>query len=320
MDAFEIRMQFLQHLRRLTSAAQSINKVVAFLLKHSRVQTAASSTHQLHHETDLTLSSAPASASALAAAGVATETVASSNLTTPTTTTTTITTSTTAAVDATHEEADLWECILEELGEKASINTKINLFYMLDSLLAASAANEMPAWKAFVARDLEKVVALTVPRDVGEGVLNRMSAMQVLDSWKTRRLFPSARLDALLDSLRHASFASASVPASIIGEAPAQTKTATTFSRNDILRRIEDDRERHKRLRERIWVLPSLEAEFDQAWEAAATASAPSTLTGSEVAAAGTTKLQEADYAAMELENARCFGAGIAVGVGVGLA
>jgi len=308
MDAFEIRMQFLQHLRRLTSAAQSINKVVAFLLKHSRVQTAASSTHQLHHETDLTLSSV--------SAGVAAETVASSNLTTPTTTTTTSTT-TTAAVDATHEEADLWECILEELGEKASINTKINLFYMLDSLLAASAANEMPAWKAFVARDLEKVVALTVPRDVGEGVLNRMSAMQVLDSWKTRRLFPSARLDALLDSLRHASFASTSVPASTTGEAAAaaaaaaaaQTKTATTFSRNDILRRIEDDRERHKRLRERIWVLPSLEAEFDQAWEEPASA----LLTRSE-AAAGTTKLQEADYAAMELENARCFGVGVGVG------
>ena len=34
------------------------------------------------------------------------------------------------------------------------------------------------------------------------------------------------------------------------------SQSQQTFSRNDILRRIEDDRERHKRLRERIWVLP----------------------------------------------------------------
>lgn len=67
---------------------------------------------------------------------------------------------------------------------------------------------------------------------------------QVLKSWKTRRLLPVARLEALLDKLQNATFP------------PTDSSTSTTFSRNDILRRIEDDRERHKRLRERIWVLP----------------------------------------------------------------
>jgi CTD kinase subunit gamma len=66
---------------------------------------------------------------------------------------------------------------------------------------------------------------------------------QVLKSWKTRRLLPTVQLDGLLTKLQSATF-------------PTDTSSNTHFSRNDILRRIEDDRERHKRLRERIWVLP----------------------------------------------------------------
>lgn len=66
----------------------------------------------------------------------------------------------------------------------------------------------------------------------------------MLKSWKTRRLLPVTKLDALLDKLQNATFP------------PSDHDSSTAFSRNDILRRIEDDRERHKRLRERIWVLP----------------------------------------------------------------
>lgn len=65
-----------------------------------------------------------------------------------------------------------------------------------------------------------------------------------MKSWKTRRLLPVAQLDLLLDKLQKAVFP------------PGENGSGTTFTRNDILRRIEDDRERHKRLRERIWVLP----------------------------------------------------------------
>ena len=71
-----------------------------------------------------------------------------------------------------------------------------------------------------------------------------MFRWQVLRSWKTRRLLSVAKLDALLNKLQTASFT------------PSDNTSSTTFSRSDILRRIEDDRERHKRLRERIWVLP----------------------------------------------------------------
>ena len=310
----QIRMQFLSHLRRLTSAAQSINKVVSFLLKHS--------------------SQAPTRPGRAAAS---------------------------------HSEADLWECILEEL-EKSSINAKINIFYMLDSLLDQSLAMGVESYRELVKNDLEKVVNLTVPRDTREGVLNRMStlqvskklscsfnashakfryaSLQVLQSWQIRRLFPGPVLEALLQELKSLRFPTSSVASQQV------------FSRNDILRRIEDDRERHKRLRERIWVLPvpplvdlpanpklstvlgttasnspaspaspaatepklvslagyakkeaqrdsngdaavtaketALDVEFEQAWNS--------------VSESYRIKLEDADLQAMERENARCFG------------
>ena len=42
-----------------------------------------------------------------------------------------------------------------------------------------------------------------------------------------------------------------------------------TISKEDILRRFEEDRERHKKLRETVWVVPNRppDAEFNQAWD-----------------------------------------------------
>lgn len=48
-----------------------------------------------------------------------------------------------------------------------------------------------------------------------------------------------------------------------------QSTSRQDITKEDILRRIEEDRERHKRLRESIWVIPTNDDnwEFSQAWE-----------------------------------------------------
>lgn len=173
----QTRMQFLQHLRRLTSAAQSITKVVVFLLKHSQPHQAQPTNHLPANPTTTTTGdpttdkSSNATGSLTLSSLATTVTDANANPTTTTTTTT---------IAPTHEEADLWECIVEELGsERASINAKINIFYMLDSLLDHSLTANFPAWPAFIQRDLDKVLRFTVPTHLREGVLNRMSALQV---------------------------------------------------------------------------------------------------------------------------------------------
>lgn len=55
----------------------------------------------------------------------------------------------------------------------------MNIFYMLDSLLDQSLALGIEGYRELVKTDLEKVVALAVPENMREGVLNRMSTMQV---------------------------------------------------------------------------------------------------------------------------------------------
>lgn len=49
----------------------------------------------------------------------------------------------------------------------------------------------------------------------------------------------------------------------------ANLKATNAIGKEDILRRIEEDRERHKRLRESLWVVPpdDEDYEFNQAWE-----------------------------------------------------
>ncbi|ORX35577.1 CTD kinase subunit gamma CTK3-domain-containing protein [Kockovaella imperatae] len=142
---------------------------------------------------------------------------------------------------------DLWECILDE-SAKGSLNTRINILYFLDSLLDTSLALGPPdaPYASLIARNLGKIVSRVVP-ETREGVLNAKAARQILESWRTRRLLESGTIDEAVQML----------------ETRKPTTTEITkrsrddaFSRSDILRRMEEDRERHKRLRERIWILP----------------------------------------------------------------
>ena len=72
----------------------------------------------------------------------------------------------------------------------------------------------------------------------------------MLESWRTKRVIEHQTLDdilATLDSRR----ATATLPSST--SAPA---AAHALDPHEIRRRMEEDRERHKRLRERRWVQP----------------------------------------------------------------
>ncbi|GAA5834972.1 hypothetical protein JCM3766R1_002057 [Sporobolomyces carnicolor] len=197
MDPFEIRMQFLTLISRLTSSLASLSKVSVFALKHAQKCS-----------------------------------------------------------------DDIWDCYLDELTHSPSLNHRINMMYLLDLMLDKEGPKMVNkssvggivgqgSYRALVERDLDKVVDQVVPRESKQGVLNHMSAMQVLKSWKTRRLLDGETLDKVTSSLEDRRNESHSY-----ADESASSTTFTDFSRNDIVRRIEDDRERHKRLRERIWVLP----------------------------------------------------------------
>ncbi|KAF8589510.1 hypothetical protein K439DRAFT_1383407 [Ramaria rubella] len=188
MDPFEVRMQFLAQLKRLTASQQSIQKIVTFALKYfSRCG------------------------------------------------------------------EDLWDCIVEEC-QKGSTNTRINILYLLDSLCETSLASRSSSsggtfYVDYVTKDLAKIVELVVP-DGRAGLLNLMSTTQgVLESWRTKRVIDPTKVDEVLVRLDRRK--------ELIHDLPSINEH---FPTPEVQKRIEEDRERHKRLRERRWVQPSTRA------------------------------------------------------------
>ena len=76
---------------------------------------------------------------------------------------------------------------------------------------------------------------------------------QVLESWRTKRVIDHQKLDDVLSTL-DGRRAGASLPSS--ASAASGTPAALTLDPFEIKKRMEEDRERHKRLRERRWVQP----------------------------------------------------------------
>ncbi|KAG0706060.1 CTD kinase subunit gamma CTK3-domain-containing protein [Suillus ampliporus] len=161
---------------------------------------------------------------------------------------------------------DLWECIIEEC-QKGSINHRINILYFLDSLCETSLlakAHQLPEqgsssskqinnalYVDYVSRDLTQIVECVVP--VGrQGLPNLPSTKQILENWRTKRIIEPQKVDEVLSLLSSRDVAP---DATSTSAAPSTTaKSEPHLSRGEIFKRIEEDRERHKRLRERRWV------------------------------------------------------------------
>jgi len=162
---------------------------------------------------------------------------------------------------------DLWECIEEEC-QKGTLNTRINILYMLDSLCesslvaygalqsqsqshpstsgaaAAMQIQKEPFYIGFVRKDLFKLVDMVVPEG-REGLANLMSTTQILQTWRTKRVFEPSLIDEVMQMLERRKEHMHDM---------SSISHSTMLNRNEITKRIEEDRERHKRLRERRWV------------------------------------------------------------------
>ncbi|KAI6124666.1 CTD kinase subunit gamma CTK3-domain-containing protein [Pisolithus croceorrhizus] len=163
---------------------------------------------------------------------------------------------------------DLWECVMEEC-QKGSINHRINILYFLDSLCETSllaktyqppqpvesSSQAKQANNAFyvdyVARDLAQIVECVVP--VGrQGLPNLTSTKQILQNWRAKRVIDPQKVDDVMQIL--STRQSQATESSGTGPTAANKSTEPHLSRGDVVKRIEEDRERHKRLREKRWV------------------------------------------------------------------
>ena len=81
---------------------------------------------------------------------------------------------------------------------------------------------------------------------------------QILEDWRSKRVLDPQKVDDALEVLNTRNVADEnSPPPSPLARAPPRQEA---LPRDEIFKRIEADRERHKRLRERRWVQPIMHA------------------------------------------------------------
>ncbi|KAG0258130.1 hypothetical protein BGZ95_005048, partial [Linnemannia exigua] len=170
---------------------------------------------------------------------------------------------------------DLYNCIIEELEQTKSLNTRMNIFYVLDSICHQSHKAGFSGYIDLIQKNLPKIIECVTPSGP-KGNVNVAGTKKILELWRVRKLFSDSAIDKVEKPLLSRELG-----------ANAPTSLDTGFTKDDILKRMDEDRERHKRIREEIWIRPSEEdpeAEFLQNWD--------------EVS-----DLDEVDYEDMEGEN-----------------
>ncbi|KAF9260570.1 hypothetical protein L218DRAFT_962384 [Marasmius fiardii PR-910] len=161
---------------------------------------------------------------------------------------------------------DLWDCIVEEC-QKGTINARINILYFLDSLcetclllktnsLGSISNNNL--YVDYVSRDLPKIVENVVPPG-REGLPNLVSTRQILENWRSKRVIDPQVIDTVISTLEARQVETQNDPPEPEHDAPtiARPPKTSRLPRQEVFKRIEEDRERHKRLRERRWVQPT---------------------------------------------------------------
>lgn len=162
-------------------------------------------------------------------------------------------------------DEDLHSCILEQL-EKNNMNNRANIMYFLEHLCQASLRENYPNYIRMLQRDIIRVIEAVCPIDgsgaanirVVRGVLNKLQHMSVLTANTV------SELDVVLKGREGSAH-----PFMDDDDAAAASNSrkdgGTRLDKRQIEQRIEEDRERHKRLRENIWAVdegPDGDAEF----------------------------------------------------------
>lgn len=144
---------------------------------------------------------------------------------------------------------DLWECILDEC-KAGSINRRINLLFLIDAIFTDETLSPSirTLFRVHLERDLYLLFDLAVPEGRWDALLNVPAVTKILAAWKVRLVLDRGLLEDVETMLE--------VRKATLYALSPERRNSTLLPANEMQRRIEEDRERHKRLRERSWILP----------------------------------------------------------------
>lgn len=145
--------------------------------------------------------------------------------------------------------SELWECVLDEC-KAGSINRRINLLFLIDAIFTDETLSPSirSLFRTYLERDLYTLFDLAVPEGRWDALLNVPAVTKILSAWKARFVLDRSTLEDLETMLE--------VRKASLYDLSPERRNSTLIPPSDMQRRIEEDRERHKRLREKSWVLP----------------------------------------------------------------
>ncbi|MCJ1246037.1 hypothetical protein MMC30_003241 [Trapelia coarctata] len=175
-------------------------------------------------------------------------------------------------------DEDLHSCILEQL-EKNSMNNRANIMYFIEHLCEMAQKENHLNFVRMVQKDIFQIVDAVAPSD-GAGAANVKVVRRVLQGLQQKSVLQTeivVEIEACLkerDTLPEHAALSPIDPnepgESHLTQASLKTTGATRLDKRQIEQRIEEDRERHKRLKEGIWgVGPDDDDEFNKLWDEA---------------------------------------------------
>ncbi|KAH7348927.1 CTD kinase subunit gamma CTK3-domain-containing protein [Rhexocercosporidium sp. MPI-PUGE-AT-0058] len=187
-------------------------------------------------------------------------------------------------------DEDLHSCILEQLERSGnSMNNRANIMYFIEHLCDMAARENHYDYIRMMQRDILRMVDAVAPED-GSGAANVKVVRKVLQALQTKSFLLAQTVseieellkerDTLPDNIGLSSPIDPSTPLAPSSSSKSKMSAPQRLDKKQIETRIEEDRERHKRLRENIWAipkaapgnsfnggLPGVGDEFDKLWD-----------------------------------------------------
>jgi CTD kinase subunit gamma len=162
------------------------------------------------------------------------------------------------------------------------MNNRANIMYFIEHLSDMAARENHQDYVRMMQRDILRIVDAVAPED-GSGAANVKVVRKVLQGLQHKNFLLAQTVTEIEECLKERDTA----PDAIGLSSPLQQDVEMTgmkdsrsekkingsqrLDKKQIEQRIEEDRERHKRLREHIWAVPAdketADAEFDKLWE-----------------------------------------------------
>ncbi|KAA8650733.1 hypothetical protein EYZ11_005032 [Aspergillus tanneri] len=161
-------------------------------------------------------------------------------------------------------DEDLHSCILEQL-ERNNMNNRANIMYFIEQFCEMATKEDHSPYVRMIQRDILRVVDAVAPAD-GSGAANVKHVRRVLNGLQNKEILSAAtvaEIDAGLKE-RETHPAHLDLEAEEGPEGSGKSKGGTPRSskgsgmrvdKRQIEQRIEEDRERNKRLRESMWTV-----------------------------------------------------------------